>query len=189
MAGFGRSLPRRIPSSFAFTQEPRPPTGLSGFLLARTFLPKFYPPDLIRGHRADVLWLRRAKPTTGNPICPLITRRVGFKSCPRYWKRPETGLVLRSGVAQPPQSTATRSVQSLNRVNVARKGDFSPPRPMMRTWGKGSGVSSAAPCLTGRGRVRRMRGMGSTGNRCRWAFATCSSPGEKATIHATTMSV
>jgi hypothetical protein len=86
------------------------------------------------------------------------------------------------------QPMLTSEPASLNRVTVTRKGDFSPARPMMRIWGKGSGLRSAAPCLLGSG-VRRVRGVRSIVNRCRRGFATCSLPGEKDPNHATTMSV
>jgi hypothetical protein len=59
------------------------------------------------------------------------------------------------------------SAESLDRVNVTRKGDFSPPRPMMWVWGTGSGLSSAAPCLLG-SRARQVRDV----NRCHWESAT-----------------
>jgi len=57
---------------------------------------------------------------------------------------------------------------SLNRVNLTRKGDFPLQRPMMRLWGKGSGLRSAALRLLRGGRVRRVRDV----NQCRRPFAT-----------------
>jgi hypothetical protein len=59
------------------------------------------------------------------------------------------------------------SAESLDRVNVTRKGDFSPPRPMMWMWGNGSGLRSVAPCPLGSG-ARPVRNV----NRCHWEFAT-----------------
>ena len=70
-------------------------------------------------------------------------------------------------------------VQSLDRVIVTRKGDFLLPRPMMRVWGRGSGVSSATPCLLGRGRVRPVRAVRSMRTRCQRGFASWPKAGEE----------
>ena len=70
---------------------------------------------------------------------------------------------------------------SLDRVNLTRKGDFALRRPMMRIWGKGSGLRPTASCVLRRGRVSRVRDV----NRCRRAFATSSLPGQKGQTHAT----
>jgi hypothetical protein len=76
--------------------------------------------------------------------------------------RPGTGA--RPGACT---SSDTLSAESLDRVNVTRKGDFSPPRPMMWVWGEGSGLSSTAPCLLGSG-ARQVRDV----NRCHRESAT-----------------
>ena len=76
-----------------------------------------------------------------------------------------------------------------SRESLPQEDDLLLLPPMIRPWGKGSGLRSAAPCLMGRGRVRRVRLIGPARNRCRLAFATCSSPGERGTIRATMTSV
>jgi hypothetical protein len=75
-----------------------------------------------------------------------------------------------------------------SRESLPQKDDLLLLPPMIRPWGKGSGLRSAAPCLMGRGRVRRVRLIGPARNRCRLGFATCSSPGERGMIRAMTTS-
>ena len=57
-------------------------------------------------------------------------------------------------------------------VNLTRKGDFQPLRPMMWIWGTGT-LIAAAPCPLGSG-VRPVREVRSTVSRCHLAFANWS---------------
>ena len=65
----------------------------------------------------------------------------------------------------------TQRRQSLNRVILTQKGDFSLLQPMMWLWGRGTGRIVAVPCLLGSG-ARPVRRVRSTVNRCHLAFAT-----------------
>src|SRR6188474_3279266 len=98
------------------------------------------------------------------------------------YRLPTTKTLERAKPA-PPGTNIPQSSESLT-----QKDDLLLLAPMIRSWGEGSGLRLAAPCLMGRGRVRRVRFVGPKRNRCRWGFATSSSPGEKGAIRATTTS-
>jgi hypothetical protein len=63
------------------------------------------------------------------------------------------------------------------------------PRPMMRLWGLGTGLSGAAPCLVGRGGVRPVRAVRSTRSRCQRGFASWPKAGEEYPSQVRTLSV
>ncbi len=104
------------------------------------------------------------------------------------------GRELEAGGAEQPTCEGSAGnghsyAQSLDRVIVTRKGDFSLPRPMMRLWGLGTGLSGAAPCLVGRGRVRPVWAVRSTRSRCQRGFASWPKAGEEYPSQVRTLSV